>query len=413
LAISPATAYPGQIDATDPTGYPYGAPRNDVVIGDGQGTPLEKTWIKDLFGFEQALLSAAGLVPNAVPEKVGTSQYLDAIKSVSDARARLALQKSQAMNWPERAVTTYEGVPVNSPLCIAWAPDIGVAIEGKLFVAFSKALVVQTSEDGNLWTARSTIGSGAFDNPCVAYGKIGVTPGFLITYAGPLGCATSLDAISWSNVSATTPAHGVAAYSSSLSLWVIAGDSGALYTSTDTLTWTARTTPAGWIAGCGGVKRVVFANGLFVILPLASYNKVLTSPDGINWTERTLTGTLLWTGLAYSAADGMWMATNSNAGNCNVSSDGLTWTAPAGVNYTTGTDLAVNGSLWVMTTSNGNCGGIAWTTDKGASWTRGPAVGNHRIATAGWNRVLAADNRFIVGHHRGDVIEFALSQRTP
>src|SRR6478735_7107194 len=149
---------------------------------------------------------------------------------------------------------------------------------------------------------------------CVAYGKIGGTSGFIITQAAPVGLYTSTTGTSFGSVSATLPAHGVAAWSQSLGLWVIAGDSGAISTSPTGLagTWTARTTPAGWVAGCGGAKRIVYNGAVFVVLPLGSYNKCLTSPDGATWTERSLGFTATWTGLAYSAYDGIWMAGASN-----------------------------------------------------------------------------------------------------
>lgn len=80
MAIDPATLYGAQVDtSTDPTGYPYGQARNDAVAGDGTGTPGEKNWLSDLWGFCQALLSDSNQTPTGTPDKVGASQYLDAI----------------------------------------------------------------------------------------------------------------------------------------------------------------------------------------------------------------------------------------------------------------------------------------------------------------------------------------------
>jgi len=76
-----------------------------------------------------------------------------------------------------------------------------------------------------------------------------------------------------------------------------------------------------------------------------------------------------------------------------------------------GNDLAVLGPLWVIPTLIANGGGIVWSVDKGANWYRGPAVGNHRVATAGLARILAADNRFMVAHTTGTATEVALSAR--
>lgn len=81
MAINPETQYPGKIAQSTPD-YPYGAARNITVPGDGTGTPWEAALVNDLFGWQQALLSEAAIVPTGTPEKVGASQYLDAMFGV-------------------------------------------------------------------------------------------------------------------------------------------------------------------------------------------------------------------------------------------------------------------------------------------------------------------------------------------
>lgn len=83
MAIRPSAKYPGQID-TDPN-YPFGKARNVTISGDGTGTPLEKDWLNDLFGFEQALLDAAGLSPSGTPDSCAASQYLQALRALISA----------------------------------------------------------------------------------------------------------------------------------------------------------------------------------------------------------------------------------------------------------------------------------------------------------------------------------------
>ncbi len=78
MAINPETQYPGKI-APSSAQFPYGAARNITVPGDGTGTPWEAALVNDLFGFQQSLLSSAGLVPSGTPEEVGASQYLDSM----------------------------------------------------------------------------------------------------------------------------------------------------------------------------------------------------------------------------------------------------------------------------------------------------------------------------------------------
>jgi len=60
------------------------------------------------------------------------------------------------------------------------------------------------------------------------------------------------------------------------------------FVSADTsLSWTAQTPPSGnWTS-------VTYGNGLFVAVGTG----VMTSPDGINWTARTVAGTNNWSRL--------------------------------------------------------------------------------------------------------------------
>ena len=100
------------------------------------------------------------------------------------------------------------------------------------------------------------------------------------------------------------------------SLLVAQGSSSTtVYTSTDGITWTARTTPAITL------NQIYYGNGLFI--QVGSTGVINTSPDGITWSAR-VSGTtqslraVIWTGSQFIAA-----------GNGNVrctSPDGITWT---------------------------------------------------------------------------------------
>jgi hypothetical protein len=81
MAIIPESQYPGKIAPADDD-YPYGKARNITVPGDGTGTPWEAALVNDLFGFQQAILTQAGLVPTGTPEKATDSQYLDGLKTI-------------------------------------------------------------------------------------------------------------------------------------------------------------------------------------------------------------------------------------------------------------------------------------------------------------------------------------------
>jgi hypothetical protein len=81
--FAPKDSYPTQTIVA--AGHPFGKARNDIVPGDGSGTPLEERWINDIWGFFAAALDAVEEEPNGTTEDVGESQVLDAIVALYSA----------------------------------------------------------------------------------------------------------------------------------------------------------------------------------------------------------------------------------------------------------------------------------------------------------------------------------------
>lgn len=79
MAIDWTVTYVGRIDTTDPTGYPYGKIQNETAPAANDGTPSDRDWGNDWNGFFQDLLSRASITPSGTPDKVGTSDYNDAL----------------------------------------------------------------------------------------------------------------------------------------------------------------------------------------------------------------------------------------------------------------------------------------------------------------------------------------------
>jgi len=79
MALNPYSRYPTKV-AAGTSAYPYGVPRNVTTPGDGTGTPWEADIVKDIFGFQQELLSKAGITPSGTPDAVGASEYLEALR---------------------------------------------------------------------------------------------------------------------------------------------------------------------------------------------------------------------------------------------------------------------------------------------------------------------------------------------
>lgn len=87
MALDIASKYPGKSNAAT-AAYPFGSARNITTPGDGTGTPLEKAWLNDLFGFQQALINGAGLTPSGNADTAQASQYLEAARIMLGAVAK-------------------------------------------------------------------------------------------------------------------------------------------------------------------------------------------------------------------------------------------------------------------------------------------------------------------------------------
>jgi len=138
MAIRPSDEYAGQITTGD-GGYPHGKAKNVTVPGDGTGTPLEERWVNDHFGFQQALLARAGILPSGSPDEVGASDYLDAllklfpIKYVGNVLLNNAAITHTTIIGPSPNVETFEG----NWLRLEFSPDLytGAAV-GTVFATY-------------------------------------------------------------------------------------------------------------------------------------------------------------------------------------------------------------------------------------------------------------------------------------
>jgi hypothetical protein len=80
MGINWNTEWPDDSE-TASTDYPQGAPRNESDTE--TGTPLDELWMKDTAGFHQALLSESGITESGSAETAVSSDYLNAIKTIS------------------------------------------------------------------------------------------------------------------------------------------------------------------------------------------------------------------------------------------------------------------------------------------------------------------------------------------
>lgn len=81
MALKLDERYPGRADPAS-VDYPQGSFKNRTSPTAKDGTYLEKDWANDQQGFLQSLLKAVDVVANGSVDKVGASQYFDALKQI-------------------------------------------------------------------------------------------------------------------------------------------------------------------------------------------------------------------------------------------------------------------------------------------------------------------------------------------
>jgi hypothetical protein len=148
-----------------------------------------------------------------------------------------------------------------SPLISATATNLSIVTYGKgLFVGAGLRGVIQTSTNGDVWTPRT---------------------------------------------SGTTRALLGAAFGNGR--FVIVGNAGIVLVSDDGITWTNVASSSPFTTVLNGVT---YGSGTFVAVgypsPSTGFSTILTSPDGIAWTERTANSVQTLRGVAYG--DGTFLA---------------------------------------------------------------------------------------------------------
>jgi Tfp pilus assembly protein PilV len=163
----------------------------------------------------------------------------------------------------------------------------------------------------------------------------------------------------------------------------------ALYTSTDGITWTGRTTVNGTLNVSCYLYDIAYGAGLYVAVGYGG--TVNTSVDGITWTLRTtgLTSADTFVSIEYDATLSRFIAlTNRSTTDkgIKVSTDGITWADPTVGSYyggnsygtvdnTTSKVLAkLNGKWFACAGAGGenlisSTDGLTWTTVLNASNT--------------------------------------------
>lgn len=386
MAIRPSTLYPSQTDVSDPVGYPHGAAQNVTIAGDGTGYPLEATWVKDLQGFLQALLVDAGITPSDTPDKVGASQYLQAIHQMA-----LPQVERIVLNNVRNLQSVTNGSTANNH-AIVWSTLDGEQPRWRVFKEGSGG------GDGNEQIS-SWNGGASWDSSNVVLtsvgnaleGACGPTRMVLATGAGDTGLAYSNDGATFAQCTVTGSAAQFSMVFWTGTNFVASAPGGAHKVSTDGITFNNATTPAvNWALGAyEAAQFAISPGGRLIGVPMSGTRFIYSDDHGVNWTEVTVPSES-WRGIAWK--NGIWYAVNTDTTDPVYASDddGLTWTQLSSPAITTGQfarKIFLLGKYLVGFRPQG-----IWYSEDGETWHRGmnvnppgsPAFQNWQMGAGGF-----------------------------
>ncbi|MFZ4106925.1 hypothetical protein, partial [Flavobacterium sp.] len=227
--------------------------------------------------------------------------------------------------------------------------------------------------------AVNSLGSGASSSP------IAIAPLNVAVLGTTWTARTAASALNWSSVT----------YGNGLFV-AVARSSGTskVMTSPDGINWTSRmpsSTDMNW-------NCVTYGNGLFVavgILTGASTDKtVMTSPDGITWTERTAINNY-WNSVVYG--NGLFVAVAIGENSVMTSADGIIWTERTGIgSVTTSWSSITYGNGKFVAVSNLTTSNKVMYSDDGINWTSVNGIDGKP-----WNRITYGNGTFVASAAAG------------
>jgi len=282
-----------------------------------------------------------------------------------------------SMSW--EILISHDGVNWINMSLLNIAIMEGISYINNLFITVGDGGTILTSPDGLNWTERTSGTKEWFS---------GVTYGKGVFVAVSYSIFTSNDGTAWIKTNERYSYRDSVTYGNSI--FVAVGCDGLIITSPDGLNWTERSSPTK-----NRLRGITFGNNNFVAV--GDDGTILTSTNGINWMSASSNYNKYLFSVTYGnnlfvAVGGDW----DKNGIILSSPDGIVWTVrmsgtyPSlfGVTFGNNTFVAVGGGK-ILTSSDG----VSWT-DRASATTYsvyGIAYGNSTFVAVG-NEIVTSSN---------------------
>jgi predicted transcriptional regulator len=290
----------------DTFGNGYTAPPTVTITGGGASSAATATAVVNNQGVASITIDTNGVGYTSTPTVVITDSNARfvAIANGSTVNARLPLSSAPNANW-----SAGTALPNSNFTSLAYGGGVYVAVGGT-----GGSGGAATSSDGSAWVSRTNVSlsSGTFTG--VAHGA-GV---FVAINGGGNQTATSTNGIAWvsgGNLPASTTWSSIA-YGNGRFVAIASGGRSVAYSYNKGLAWIA--SPAG-LPSSQTWTKIKYGQGLFVAVAEGT-NVCATSPNGVDWTERTMSASGAWNALAFGNPNSRptWVAL-TNAANTAAS----------------------------------------------------------------------------------------------
>jgi len=252
---------------------------------------------------------------------------------------------------------------------------------------------------GTAWSAGTPLSSGS---PLATQNLRGVAYGSVFIAAGDNGALfSSSDGISWTALTHPLPTANLYAASYYGGKYLVVGAGGLILLSTDAITWTQQT------SGTTNNLYAISNFGVGGFVATGANGTILTSSDGVSWATRTSNTTNALYGITYGNGRYVAVGAASTTGTLLTSVDGgITWQAVAllpvsdlkGVAYgapqlaydSTYTSQNLPAARFVAVGANGT---VVKSLDGGATWTSQTLASPTQLNTITFgHQFIAADN---------------------